>query len=105
MVLYNPLVRVPEFLAGVALGRLFALAQHRTEGVARWPPWAAPAAALGLVCGLAISASVPYAVRHNGLLDPLCALLIYTLAWGHGPLAAWLAHPRVVLLGEASYGL
>jgi peptidoglycan/LPS O-acetylase OafA/YrhL len=48
---------------------------------------------------------LPYLLLHNGLLDPLFALLIYNLASGEGPLAALLSLPAMVVLGEASYAL
>jgi peptidoglycan/LPS O-acetylase OafA/YrhL len=49
--------------------------------------------------------ALPYLLLHNGLVDPLFALLIYSLATGEGPLAALLSLPAMVVLGEASYAL
>src|SRR5436853_4220175 len=49
--------------------------------------------------------ALPYLLLHNGLVDPLFALLIYSLASGEGPLAALLSLPAMVVLGEASYAL
>lgn len=103
-VLYNPLVRLPEFVLGVALGRLWARG-------ARLPrPGVALLLAAGLLPALvALSGALPYALAHNGLLDPLFAVLLYALAQGPRGAGSWLARalarPGTVLLGEASYAL
>ncbi len=47
----------------------------------------------------------PVALVNQIVLDPLFALLVYSLAFGRGPLAALFSWPAVVLLGEASYAL
>jgi peptidoglycan/LPS O-acetylase OafA/YrhL len=113
---YNPLVRLPEFLMGVALGRLFLARMSATPGGRM-----ASITATGRLSVVALVGSVgalsyvptllgpgsalPYLLLHNGLVDPLFALLIYSLASGEGPLAAFLSVRAVVLLGEASYAL
>jgi peptidoglycan/LPS O-acetylase OafA/YrhL len=107
---YDPIVRLPEFLLGILLGRLYLGAE--------WPPsvralLGSPAGATALSAGaaalalalLAASGSIPYPLVHNGLLAPVFALLIVSLAPGRGALAACLATPAMVLLGEASYSL
>jgi peptidoglycan/LPS O-acetylase OafA/YrhL len=100
---FNPLVRLPEFLAGVCLGVLFvrrpAQARGRTGGA-----WLATAAAGALVAML-VWGEVPYALLHTGALTPLFALLIYALAQGGGPLGALLSVRPLQSLGEASYAL
>jgi peptidoglycan/LPS O-acetylase OafA/YrhL len=113
---YNPLVRLPEFLMGVALGRLF-LSRMRATPVGRMASLATPArlstaALVGSVCALSYlptllgsGSALPYLLLHNGLVDPFFALLIYSLASGEGPLAALLSLPTMILLGEASYAL
>jgi len=40
---------------------------------------------------------------HNGLLSPVYAALIVSLARGGDPLSKLLSHPALVLLGESSY--
>lgn len=42
---------------------------------------------------------------HNGVLDPLFAVLIYRLAAGAGPIARVLSWRPLVVLGEASYSI
>jgi peptidoglycan/LPS O-acetylase OafA/YrhL len=104
---YNPLVRLPEFLFGVALGRLYLADPAVGKRPGAWS-LAACAAALALLAALAGS---PDALRHsiflhNGLLTPLYGVLIYGVARGRpGGLARALSWGPLVLLGEASYGL
>jgi peptidoglycan/LPS O-acetylase OafA/YrhL len=93
---FNPLVRVPEFLLGVCLGTGFR------DG------WRIPRPRLAtLACVLAICLVIgalhdaPYPSLHNGLCDPLFALLIFSIASS----GDWLAWPPLLLLGEASYTL
>jgi len=95
----NPMLRLPEFALGIALGRLYTL--HRLSGRpaprARW-------ATLAAIVALASMAWAPVSVSlwaTNGLLDPVFAALIYTLAWRRGPLATC----PLQRLGEASYAL
>lgn len=99
----NPVVRLPEFLLGVILARLFVTRPAR-------PPTLSPAivsvAALTLsIIALTRTGSMPDVVLYTGILAPLCALLIYALAFDSGPLATFFALPAVVVLGEASYAL
>lgn len=104
----NPLARLPEFLLGVGLGALFL--SHRAAqpgGTARRARYMAPLsllALLGIIAVLALG-PLPVVLLNQVILDPLFALLIYTLAFGAGPLAAFFALPLMCLLGEASYAL
>ena len=99
---YTPLLRLPEFLIGLLLGRAYVLGF-------RFPPAAAKAigflSAVALLACLAYGPAIPRPVLANGLLAPLFALLIYSLAEGQGWLARGLSLPFLVLLGEASYGI
>ncbi len=110
-VAYNPLVRLPEFLFGVAAGRLFLLRQRPAApaGPVRWAsPAAAVAAALALAllaCAPALGRHLPAFTYHNGLLAPLWGVLIYALAVDEGLAARLLSARPLVLLGEASYAL
>jgi peptidoglycan/LPS O-acetylase OafA/YrhL len=102
---FNPLLRLPEFCTGMALGGLFLL---RRSGAA--PPARRTAAAAIVSTGLLLASAlasgrVPYPVLHNALLAPLFGALIYALAFGEGWLARLLAWRPVVELGEASYAL
>ena len=95
---FFPLVRLPEFLMGMACGFLFL----RSE---RNPRHGLPLVALGLlgVAGTALAARfVPYLIVHTAMSGPAFAALVYGIAlqpsW-----AAWLNNRVLVLFGNASY--
>ena len=105
-ILYSdPLARLPEFVMGAALGRLFL--ERRARGLSRGirdPRVLAPLAAIAVVALLCVDI-LPDVFYKIVALDPLFALLVYSLAFGAGPLASLLSAPRIVLLGEASYAV
>ena len=106
VVKFNPLVRLPEFLIGVALGRLFLLQSQRAT--AAWGQWVSmlPVAALGAAFWMLAQGSIlPFVLLSNCLLVPAFAVLIFSLAWNRGVLSAFLSLPLVMALGEASYAL
>ncbi len=108
IVKFNPVVRLPEFLIGVAAGCLFLRERADDRMAARAVRRArllAPVAGAGLLIALALSSAVPVALFHNSLLTPLFAVLVYSLAWQTGALARVLSSRPLVLLGEASYAL
>ncbi len=95
---FFPLVRLPEFLMGMACGFLFL----RSE---RNPKHALPLVALGLLGVAATTAAsrfVPYLVVHTSMSGPAFAALVYGIAlqpsW-----ASWLNNRALVLFGDASY--
>lgn len=95
---FFPLVRLPEFLMGMACGFLYL----RSE---RHPKHALPLVALGLLGVAATTAAsrfVPYLVVHTAMSGPAFAALVYGTAlqpsW-----AAWLKNRALVLFGDASY--
>jgi peptidoglycan/LPS O-acetylase OafA/YrhL len=95
-----PLVRLPEFLFGVAFARLLA--------TARWPAlpsWVAPAAVIGIIASLVLTPKVLLPLNHNGLYAPLHAVLIWSVAFGGGLVARVLSHPLAKRLGHASFGI
>jgi peptidoglycan/LPS O-acetylase OafA/YrhL len=97
----NPLVRLPEFLLGIALGKYW-LTRQRGD-LDRYLPYLAVASAGLLVAFLSLD--LPESVFMNGATAPLMMALIYSLACGRGVLAWFLATKPMVLLGEASYSL
>jgi len=106
----SPLARLPEFVMGVALGALFL--RSGAESGARTPPRGVIIALLPLLAlaGVVVALTggpLPVVLFNGVLLDPLFALLIYSLAWvgGWSPLAWLLASPPLLLLGEASYAI
>ncbi|NOK20489.1 acyltransferase family protein [Corallococcus carmarthensis] len=100
---YSPLLKLPQFLLGVVLGRAFVL---RRAGGPGWSAAVGSCAAAGLALALLW---VPWQGRvwalRELLLTPVFAWLLWTLAAGRGPLAAWLSRAAMVRLGEASYAL
>jgi peptidoglycan/LPS O-acetylase OafA/YrhL len=98
---YNPLLRLPEFIIGVAAGRLFLL----TAGFSRRTSTtvflvSCPVLLLFLLFGLRL----PYPIINSGLLTPLLSLLLASLA--SGGLGADLLKLRwFVLLGQSSFCL
>lgn len=99
---FTPLLRLPEFLLGVLLGRAYVLGFRLSQRASERLSYASLSAIL--IC-LSFSSMIPRPLLANGLLAPLFALLIYSLAEGYGLLARLLALPLLVLLGEASYGI
>ncbi|MBZ5544495.1 MAG: acyltransferase [Acidobacteriia bacterium] len=97
---FNPLVRLPEFMIGVACGFWFQRGNHN-------PRLGTPLVLGGTAAALvttAFSPLIPYPVMHTGLYAPAFAAIICGLAlrprWSSFLEARWL-----VLLGEASYCL
>ncbi len=92
---FNPLSWLPQFLAGVVLGRLFGMRVDRGEiepgKRARLWPSADDALALGILLFLAFARQVPYVPLRHGLLAPLALLVINDLAHGRGLLARLLS--------------
>ena len=102
MLKFNPLLRLPEFILGVSTGLIFM----RDPGALK--KIAGPLSIVTLVSIVALLSQhehIRYLLIHNGVLAPLYALLIVTLACGVGPLAALLSTKVFHLLGEASFAL
>jgi len=98
-----PALRLPEFVLGVAAGRLFLSKRLK-------PHWRGlglfGALALALVLTLAIGGRfLPAVVLESTLGAPLFAVGIFALASGAIPTPSWLNSPVVVLLGRASYAV
>jgi peptidoglycan/LPS O-acetylase OafA/YrhL len=100
---YNPLARLPEFVLGIIVARLF-LARPRD----------ARPALNGILSGVVLAAllglcltvpNLPFLVVNNGLFDPLFALLVYGLATESGLIARVFSTRAIVFLGGASYAL
>lgn len=102
----NPLARLPEFVIGAALGRLFLL--QMSGGTAWRRPRHAGAlsivALIGVVAALAMG-PLPIVLFNQIILDPLFALLIYSLAFNEGPVASFFSARPLMLLGDASYAV
>jgi peptidoglycan/LPS O-acetylase OafA/YrhL len=101
---FSPVVRLPEFLFGVALGGLYV----RLPANARGERWATPlllaTVAVGAVV-LLLGDRIPYTLLHNGMLLPLYGALVWSLLVGRGPLHRALEARPLVAIGNASYPL
>lgn len=96
---FHPLVRLPEFVVGLALGRA-------ARDGARLPKGLGAAAVVALFAALSVSGHVPFPVLHNGLLTPLFALVILGVATtSSAATRRVLEHRALVTMGEASYAL
>jgi peptidoglycan/LPS O-acetylase OafA/YrhL len=97
---HHPLSRLPEFVFGVVLARLFV----------SLPPARVPRGMGGIVLALLGAALVllpagTYPLAHNGLLAPLHGALIVALAAGGGVLARGLGARPLRAMGQASYAV
>jgi len=104
---FDPAVRLPEFLAGVVLCRIFLSLEQRkpSSSLLRNGTFLS-------LCGLAAGMfalshvyQLPPALLHDGLLLPATATIILGLSLGGGWLVRWLSRPRIVLLGQMSYAM
>lgn len=97
---FNPMVRLPEFIIGVLVGRLAMQSRWRP------PFWIVPLSAAAIFAILYWSYDLPRRLSEtfveNGLYTPFFALLIAAIARSSRPI---LAEPIWVRLGAASYAL
>ncbi len=93
-----PILQLPEFLCGVALGWVY-LQRPLNRTFARSAAWLG---LVGLCVALALSVHLPFLLLHNGLLIPFYALLVLGLTQEH-LLTRWMSAAPLLLLGEASY--
>lgn len=105
MLKFNPLSRFPEFLFGTVLARFFIARQSVGYVGKRTGSILSVLAVVMLLTVLNFSPSIPYPILHNGLLMPVTAILIFTLAAGYGPIVGFLSLAPFIRLGEASYAL
>lgn len=97
---FHPLMRVPEFLLGVALGR-WHLSGRRVAH-----PGALAAFGFIVSSGMILGGGEMWGVfLHNTLAALPYGLLILGLAQYRGSAIAWLDRPLLILLGESSYAL
>ena len=104
---FNPLVRLPEFLAGIVLCKLYLSLKERREGWFR-PGRGAVLYVPGMLALVAIVSQqehLPPAVLHDGLMLPASAAMILGLSLGGGWIARLLSRPTLVVLGQASYAV
>ena len=107
VIVLSPLLRVFEFLAGIALcaiqngfaGKLSVESRSRAG-------YLAIVGAIGLfVVAIEFSNQIPYMAMSNGFLLPAFVLAIFGLVNIRGWLSSCLSHPWMVVLGESSYAV
>jgi peptidoglycan/LPS O-acetylase OafA/YrhL len=101
---YNPLARIPEFLAGVALGRLMVLRGGPSIRGAKLTAITLLAGFAGLGAA-ALGKDCPWFLAVSGGLTPIFAIVIWCLTVDGSWLAKLLAWSPLVFLGEASYSV
>lgn len=99
-----PLLRLPDFLLGVVVGRLFMLRQHATAHPGRSALLSVGSALVILVAMGLVPESTDHNLVASLMLLPF-AVFLYGLAHPAGPFSALLSTPAMVALGEASYSL
>jgi peptidoglycan/LPS O-acetylase OafA/YrhL len=98
---HNPLLQLSTFCVGVIVGVLY-----RVRGLSdsRYGVWTAGLAIVGSI-GLVVAAPGVVDQFGSGVVLPLFAILIYSLAVSDGGLARLLSLRVLVFLGECSYAL
>ena len=98
---YNPLSHIPEFFIGVLAARLFSSTGEFSRTQA---DFAFVFTAAVILVTLLFGYSLPYPVTHTGLLAPLLAVLIASIA--SGAFIDKVLEPKwFVLLGQSSFAL
>jgi peptidoglycan/LPS O-acetylase OafA/YrhL len=98
---FLPLVRLPEFLLGMAAGLIWK--RRTTLTFDRMAPYTAIAAVVAFIAIMCLP--VNDKMFFSGFLSPIAALLICSLACGRGVLVRMMSSRPIVLLGGASYSL
>ncbi len=104
---FNPAIRLPEFLAGVMLCKIFVSYGQEKTLPSRFGRGTF-LCLFGLAAGLGVLSQdyrLPPAVLHDGLLLPATAAVILGLSRGGGWIGRWLSLPTIVLLGQVSYAM
>lgn len=104
---YNPIVRLPEFLTGLLLGRYFELRWADGTGAPQngRGGWLSCGALAVVLLVMLLSDYVPHLLLHNGGMTMVFFALLYGLILGGGPLHWLLSRPAVALCGDATYAL
>jgi peptidoglycan/LPS O-acetylase OafA/YrhL len=99
---YFPLVRLPEFVAGMALGRIMLKSGGPDVRIADILT-VASVGAIGLLAALGMHR--PEFMNASGAITPLFVLVIWSLSNDDSALARLLAKAPLVFWGEASYSI
>lgn len=105
IVKFNPLIRLPEFVLGMMLGRLYLQRPANELERANGWIWSVPGALAFVVACATLTPYIPYPFFHNNAFVICFAMMIYGLACGGGVLDRFLSHSWMVKLGQASYAI
>lgn len=102
--LYFPVLHLGTFVVGVATGILTL--RHWPIMLRNKPTITALLIGITLLfaCLIGTDSTIMY-YYHNGLFAPLFVVFILFLTVQQGALARWLSHPKLIYLGEISYGI
>ena len=108
LIKFNPILRLPEFLIGIMLGRLFLLRRDFAVRIPRAVVYGSLfLGGLSLIvvfCGI-MSRIIYYPIFHNGFLSIFIAIMLYGVASDNGFFKKLLEAPFLVRLGDLSYAL
>jgi peptidoglycan/LPS O-acetylase OafA/YrhL len=107
LILYNPLLHLPQFCIGILIGKTYHLLQSKNSILlGRGYYLYVPGLFLEVIAISFYGSRGVYGFAlHNGLLLPLHSLIILGLSLGGGALARLLSIRPLVFLGNASYAL
>jgi peptidoglycan/LPS O-acetylase OafA/YrhL len=101
-----PLLRLHEFVLGIALARAFVPGTApESSRLVRLAPTLALISALAIGGLIAFADRIPRLLVHAGLFDPVYGVLVVSLAHSRGWLRRSLSLRPWVILGEVSYGV
>jgi peptidoglycan/LPS O-acetylase OafA/YrhL len=104
----SPLTRLLDFMVGMLVYRLSRphLANASTASASAWTALECCCVAVLVAAMYAYPAfGVRQELRYELAYLPIMAALVFAFAQGRGLVSAWLAHPTLVFLGEASFAL
>jgi peptidoglycan/LPS O-acetylase OafA/YrhL len=103
----GPILRLPEFVVGMAAGVIFlqrsASSGYRPSERAIGAAGVAATVLLGVI--LVVSSQIPEILLRTSLATPLFAIIVFALAVSAGRVGRAMSWGVLVLLGEASYAL
>jgi peptidoglycan/LPS O-acetylase OafA/YrhL len=104
---FNPLMRLPEFLAGIVVCKLFqSLVREPWRGVTVGTGQRLYVPGMGIILLTTMFADrLPIPMLHDGLYLPGTAMMLVGLALGGGAIAEALSWRWMVLLGQASFAM
>ena len=104
---FDPLLRLPEFLAGIVLCKLYVTERARIHSTFRERHGSflyLAGCAFGAVV-VTCHNLVPSGFLSDELFMPASVTVILGLSFGGGPICRWLSTPHMLFFGQASYAV